>query len=804
MSTTAELTATLSLARSLADAGGAFEQFAWSDWQQVDGNKWKSPGGRVLSDAVFQRMKGQGGPAVQKRAAAHAQKRDATAAGIKATADKAGREGLSQDEHDNALRTLTAMPKTHLLAAAKSLGVPVVEGDTAHRVRVNITRHLADRLAAATALRRDEDGPQQLSPAEHAIVRNVADRTKNPDGSHSPEKYAAAVAGRVRETLARGQGMRLTVHQAGRGTLADVRIERVDGTDLIDHTGRRWTGEDIRSRAAHLTPIPSSAAPPAPAASPSLPKYPGRGNDAIDPPPPPPPPPAPIPPTGLLAPTGRFHGSPLRDDMLHRRATGLTRVAFDAAAGKLDSLVRDRNRPLSPEGVKAAVGDLSPQTLDALRMKLLGRPAYGDPGGRLDAGEAMHQLITTATFARGPRLSSPAPQAKAAAVAARTSPGSSPAEAAGVKAAASLPALPPKAAQVLAGFERKQTDTFGRRAAGVFQSVTGFFARAGHALAHPELLGPAVGIGLGAAAGAGIGALVGGPFGVGVGTSLGAAVGGWAGDFAGKLITTKRARVAVRKLLRQTVPAAGATLAGIGTGVVTTPLAGAAVLAVANPVGIGAGVATGSFESFWKLVGGIATAPVAVASAVYGSLRGAVEPSAAKQRKREGTSLRLPRKMAEQPAASPAARPDPVQVVKGMLSAAARAAGDPPPQIDDQRIRFALLVAAAVHGDDAGTAAGFSDGNPFEAFAWSDWTQMPNGSWKSPGGRWLTDAKFQAHKAAGKAEPPPTRAGRAKDAVKRGGRGGRPGGEDGGQESRGVEGRPRRGQRREEGERRRG
>lgn len=40
---------------------GGFERFAWADWKQVDGGKWKSPGGRVLSDPVYQRLKGAGG-----------------------------------------------------------------------------------------------------------------------------------------------------------------------------------------------------------------------------------------------------------------------------------------------------------------------------------------------------------------------------------------------------------------------------------------------------------------------------------------------------------------------------------------------------------------------------------------------------------------------------------------------------------------------------------------------------------------------------------------------------------------------
>jgi hypothetical protein len=40
-------------------AGLLFECFAWDEWTQVQGNKWKSPGGRVLSNESYQRLKGR-------------------------------------------------------------------------------------------------------------------------------------------------------------------------------------------------------------------------------------------------------------------------------------------------------------------------------------------------------------------------------------------------------------------------------------------------------------------------------------------------------------------------------------------------------------------------------------------------------------------------------------------------------------------------------------------------------------------------------------------------------------------------
>jgi hypothetical protein len=37
--------------------------FAWEDWQQIEGGRWKSPGGRVLSNATFQKLR-RGAPGV--------------------------------------------------------------------------------------------------------------------------------------------------------------------------------------------------------------------------------------------------------------------------------------------------------------------------------------------------------------------------------------------------------------------------------------------------------------------------------------------------------------------------------------------------------------------------------------------------------------------------------------------------------------------------------------------------------------------------------------------------------------------
>ncbi len=53
----------------------------------------------------------------------------------------------------------------------------------------------------------------------------------------------------------------------------------------------------------------------------------------------------------------------------------------------------------------------------------------------------------------------------------------------------------------------------------------------------------------------------------------------------------------------------------------------------------------------------------------------------------------------------------------------------------------------------------------FETFAWDDWRQQADGTWRSPGGRVLTDLTYQRLRATGGPEPKPTRLGRAADAV---------------------------------------
>jgi Arc/MetJ-type ribon-helix-helix transcriptional regulator len=60
--------------------------FVWSDWKQADGGKWRSPGGRVLSDATYQRLKN----AEKKKAAGAKTVKPAAEPKAKESAVKAG------------------------------------------------------------------------------------------------------------------------------------------------------------------------------------------------------------------------------------------------------------------------------------------------------------------------------------------------------------------------------------------------------------------------------------------------------------------------------------------------------------------------------------------------------------------------------------------------------------------------------------------------------------------------------------------------------------------------------------------
>lgn len=46
--------------RSFARTAQAVHVFAWEDWTRTPEGKWRSPGGRVLSDAAYQKLKGRG------------------------------------------------------------------------------------------------------------------------------------------------------------------------------------------------------------------------------------------------------------------------------------------------------------------------------------------------------------------------------------------------------------------------------------------------------------------------------------------------------------------------------------------------------------------------------------------------------------------------------------------------------------------------------------------------------------------------------------------------------------------------
>lgn len=303
----------------------------------------------------------------------------------------------------------------------------------------------------------------------------------------------------------------------------------------------------------------------------------------------------------------------------------------------------------------------------------------------------------------------------------RRSAGGSPPEQAAVRAAASVPPAPQVTAAVDA--QRPALDAeHGQRASRIFRAVADAFGRIGTALKDPRLLAPVVGSALGAGAGAAVGALIGGPFGLGAGTSIGAGLGLMIGDKLGKSMSVARLRVAVRKAMSQTVPAAAGTLAGAGTAAVAWPVAAAGASWGMSPAGV---TATVLGMSPWDWVAKAAGAPFRLAGMVYGKLKQAIEPSAAKARVRG---------FAETAAA------DPVQTAKQVMTAA----GIDTAGIADEKIALALAVASAVEDFGGGDQPTAERPQAVETFGWEDWKPEAGGKrWRSPGGRVLSDPVFQ-------------------------------------------------------------
>lgn len=303
----------------------------------------------------------------------------------------------------------------------------------------------------------------------------------------------------------------------------------------------------------------------------------------------------------------------------------------------------------------------------------------------------------------------------------RRSAGGSPPEQSAVRAAASVPPAPQVTAAVDA--QRPALDAeHGQRASRIYRAVADAFGRIGTALKDPRLLAPVVGSALGAGAGAAVGALIGGPFGLGAGTSIGAGLGLMIGDKLGKSMSVARLRVAVRKALSQTVPAAAGTLAGASTAAVAWPVAAAGASWGMSPAGV---TATVLGVSPWDWVAKAAGAPFRLAGLVYGKLKQAIEPSAAKARVRG---------FAETAETTTA---DPVQTAKQVMTAA----GIDTAGIADEKIALALAIAAAVE-DSAG--APVEQPQAVETFGWEDWKPEAGGKrWRSPGGRVLSDPVFQ-------------------------------------------------------------
>ncbi len=381
--------------------------------------------------------------------------------------------------------------------------------------------------------------------------------------------------------------------------------------------------------------------------------------------------------------------------------------------------------PAQPDDTRALAGSLAGATAAITGGK---PPAPGKPPKQRTGFTRLEQLMDMTPDQQEAELL-------------RRSARATPEEQVAVRAAAAVKAQPQVTAAVDA--QKPALDAkHGERASRIFRAVADVFGRVVGAAKDPRLLTPLAGAAAGGGLGAVVGTLVGGPFGVGVGTSVGAGLGLMLGDKLGRHMTAARLKVAARKALRQTVPAAAGTLAGLGTAAVTLPLAAAGTSYALTPAGISSQVIG---IDIWGSVIKLAGAPFRLAGLVYGGLRRAIEPSAAKERKRAGETLNVPaRRHAEEA--------DPVAEAKRVMEAA----GIDVSEVSDEKVALALAIAAAVE-DSA------PSGQDVEAFAWADWKQQQNGSWKSPGGRVLSDANYQAMRGSGAAEPQPGVVGRVAD-----------------------------------------
>lgn len=195
-----------------------FQVFAWSDWKPHGADKMRSPGGRVLSKAAFDRLSAAGkGKGTAAKPAAK------PAAGPKSPPPL----GATRDDR---LRALTAMSKPQLLALAKGHGVGIPAGAKAEWVRDVMASKLAPVMTNAVAT--PPASPAPAPPAFNPTRFGPAGPALS-DPKAEYEKQDAAYVAAVKEFDAAMAGGRKPEQEAARGKVLDALFNRAEAAKAL-------------------------------------------------------------------------------------------------------------------------------------------------------------------------------------------------------------------------------------------------------------------------------------------------------------------------------------------------------------------------------------------------------------------------------------------------------------------------------------------------------------------------------------------------------------------------------------------
>jgi len=171
------------LRRIVADSAALMaelETFAWDDWRQIEGGRWRSPGGRVLSDATYQRMRSGGQasggsgsavpspttpPATSGQAATPAASRRSQPA-AQPTTPVAAKDAAQLARLEQTIQTT---PYAGLVALRQRLGVPITGPRTAANMRAQLLQHVRSRMGQTEPAPGNQDVIALERPATAAV-----------------------------------------------------------------------------------------------------------------------------------------------------------------------------------------------------------------------------------------------------------------------------------------------------------------------------------------------------------------------------------------------------------------------------------------------------------------------------------------------------------------------------------------------------------------------------------------------------------------------------------------------------------